>query len=105
MKDSRIFKLVQSFVMRQDIQRIARHLRHITHLAQETGLTMYIDLWQAAGIGRDDRHTAGHSLEGRKSEALILRRKQEQVGNAEDLIHLLLLSEEADIIADTQRTA
>jgi len=57
---------------------------------------------QPARVGGDRRHSARHRLQGDETEAFLLRRQKQQIGERENLRHFLLFSEEHDAVPEAE---
>ncbi len=96
------FEVLQALFVAEDVDGLFGHGGYVAYVAEVAGFAVYVDLGEAAGIGGDDGHGAGHGFEGREAEALGLGGEQEEVGDAEYLADLLLLAEEAYIVVHAE---
>ena len=61
------------------------------------------DLGNTSNLGCNDGDLTGHGLEGYQSKRLEFARQQQDVGNGQEPVHLVLLAHKQHIFGDTVR--
>src|SRR6185312_5863961 len=98
-------ELLQRGFVSQYFNGVFAHPLDVADIIEIAGFALYGDLRKAAGIGGNDGHTRGHRFESGQAETFIFGRQEEELGDGEDVLHLLLFADKTNVVADVELAA
>ena len=85
----------------QEFDGVAGHRIHIADVGQIAAYAMFNHFRDAASAGRDGDDFTRHPFKRRQAEGFQFARHQQDVGDSELLLHLILLAQEENVLMDS----